>query len=863
MTSKYQRRLLEHLAHETYTPARVGDIAKDLNIPKEELDDFSKAVAELAEKGLVELGQSGHVLLPSLATIATRSEESHTEGGKGEITGLFRKTLKGFGFVQPDQKVREGSIFVPADGVGDALTGDRVRIKLFRDRRPGEGPSFIGAVTEVIKRHRSTYTGVLTKRGQQWLALPDGKQITMPIVIRDAESSRAREGDKVVIELVAWPEGGTLGEGVIVRVLGDAGKPDVETQAVIAAFDLPGEFPEECVQQARDASAEFEAQVAAWKAKGPSALHNRKDITKDFIITIDPPDAKDYDDAISIRRLSAEDGGGWELGVHIADVAHFIEIDSPLDLEARDRANSCYLPRMVIPMLPEVLSNGICSLQEGVPRFCKSAYMRYNQRGEVTSEGVQQTLIQSAKRLTYLEAQALIDGDMTEARRHAKTPPKYTDQLLETLGEMNALAKQIQARRDRQGMIVLDLPEVVLKYDEHGHVVDAEPEDDAFTHKLIEMFMVEANEVVARLFESLHVPLLRRIHPEPVPGNVDGLRKVAMVAGFRIPRNPTREELQGLVKATHGSPAARAVHFAVLRTMSKAEYSPSLVGHFALASSAYAHFTSPIRRYADLTVHRATEEYLNETDNGTNRPRTDRDRKALGEVMMRRPACMSEEVLIQVGSAATRREVNAEGAERELRQFLVLQLLEKHIGENFKAIITGINQRGIFVQIERFLADGFVKAEDLPGDATRGNMTPFWKVDARTGALVDQRSGRSFNFGDTVTIRIVKVDLARRSMDCVVDDAASRAGGKAKKIYDRKGNVVGGGMDGAAGGGGGLLGGGGGGGMGKAQGAGFGGGGAGWDKATGKWQDKTGSQKRSQRSKSRDQRKKHHRRDKD
>ncbi|MFO0830841.1 MAG: ribonuclease R family protein [Phycisphaerales bacterium] len=859
MTSKYQRRLLEHLAHETYTPARVGDIAKDLNIPKEELEDFAGAVADLAGRGLVEVGQSGHVLLPSLATIATRSEESHTEGGKGEITGVFRKTLKGFGFVQPDQKVREGSVFVPADGVGDALTGDRVRVKLFRDRRPGEGPSYIGAVTEVVQRHRSTYTGVLTRRGQQWLALPDGKQITMPIVIRDAESSRAREGDKVVIELVAWPEGGTLGEGVVVRVLGDAGKPDVETQAVIAAFDLPGEFPEACVQQARDASAEFDAQIAAWRAKGPAALHNRRDITKDFILTIDPPDAKDYDDAISIRRLPEGEGGGWELGVHIADVAHFIEIDSALDMEARDRANSCYLPRMVIPMLPEVLSNGICSLQEGVPRFCKSAYMRYNARGEVQGEGVVQTLIQSAKRLTYLEAQALIDGDLTEARRHAKTPPKYTDQLLEALREMNALAKQIQARRDRQGMIVLDLPEVVLKYDDHGHVVDAEQEDDAFTHKLIEMFMVEANEVVARLFEGLRVPLLRRIHPEPVPGNVDGLRKVAMVAGFRIPRNPTREELQGLVRATHGSPAARAVHFAVLRTMSKAEYSPALVGHFALASSAYAHFTSPIRRYADLTVHRATEEYLEETDNGAARPRGEREQRALGEVLKRRRAVMDEDTLAQIGAAATRREVNAESAERELRQFLVLQLLEKHIGENFRAIITGINQRGIFVQIERFLADGFVKSEDLPGDVTRGNMTPFWKIDARTGALVDQRSGRSFNFGDTVTIRIVKVDLAKRQMDCVVDDAASRAGGKAKKVFDRKGNVVGGGMDGT---GGGLAGGGAGGGMGRSQGAGFGGG-AGWDKETGKWRGKTGDQKRGQRSKSRDQRKKHHRRDKD
>jgi ribonuclease R len=627
-----------------------------------------------------------------------------------------------------------------------------------------------------------------------------------------------------------------LAEGVIVRVLGDAGKPDVETQAVIAAYDLPGEFPDACVRQAREASAEFDRQISEWKQRGASSLDNRMDLTGEFILTIDPPDAKDYDDAISIKRL---DDGGWELGVHIADVAHFIPPGSDLDTEARDRANSCYLPRHVIPMLPEVLSNGICSLQEAVPRFCKSAFIRYDDRGEVKAEGVAQTLIHSSKRLTYLEAQALIDGDHDEARRHAKTPPKYTDQLLAQLAEMNRLAKAIQARRDRQGMIVLDLPEVVLIYDEHGHVVDAEREDDAFTHKLIEMFMVEANEVLARLFEKLGVPLLRRIHPEPIPGDVDGLRKVAMVAGFRIPRNPTREELQNLLKATHGTPAARAVHFAVLRTLSKAEYSPALVGHFALASEAYAHFTSPIRRYADLTVHRALATYLARTHNGQKPPRSEHDQHALGKAMLRDKGVPEEQELTEIGRHATQREVNAEAAERELRQFLVLQLLEKHIGEDFAATVTGVSPRGLFVQIEKYLADGFVKAEDLPGDVTRENLVPIWKVDPKSGGLVDIRSGRSYNFGDTVTVRISAIDLARRQLEVVVVNAQQRAGGKAKHIPEKKPFV--------------------GGGMGHSKGAGFGG----WDKDTGKARfGNTGSQRRSQRSKSRDQGKKNHRRDK-
>jgi ribonuclease R len=820
MSSHLERRVLDHVRHETYTPRRIADIADDLGEKGQAREELAQVIRALAERGTLEVSASGAVALPSLAAL------------KGEVTGTFRKNLRGFGFVTPDAPVRERSVFIPAEEVGDALTGDLVRVRFSRDRRNEGG--FAGTIIEVLERHKSSYTGTLEKRGGQWVVNPDGRQITTPIVVRDAESKNARAGDKVVVELTLWPEGDVLAEGVIVRVLGEAGQPDVETQAVIAAYDLPGEFPQGCIEQARHAAARYEQEIAAFASHGPSALDGRLDLTNGFIITIDPPDAKDYDDAISIRRtdsLGLESGEpGWEVGVHIADVAHFIPRGSPLDEEAADRGNSCYLPRHVIPMLPEVLSNGICSLQEGVPRYCKSAFITYDSRGNVRGESVGATLIKSAKRLTYLEAQALIDGDLNLARRHAKTPPRYSDELLETLREMNACARAIQGRRDRQGMIVLDLPEVVLIYDDNGRVVDAEREDDAFTHKLIEMFMVEANEVLARLFEDLDLPLLRRIHPDPAPGDVDGVRKFAMVAGFRVPKNPTREELQGLLKATHGTPAARAIHMAVLRTLSKAEYSPARIGHYALASQAYAHFTSPIRRYADLTVHRALTEYLDRTGNGRKRPRSDRERRDLAASLRESPNCLPEEDLAEIGRQATRREVNAESAERELRSFLVLQLLSGHVGESYSGVITGINPRGVFVQIDKYLADGFIKAEDLPGDVTRGNPTPFWRVDARTGALVDQRSGRSFNFGDLVQVRIAAVDLAQRRLDLTIDDAAGRAVGKAKKpATDRP---LSGGMGG--------------------KGAGFGD----FDRGS-----KTGAQRRSQRSKSRDQQKKHHRRD--
>lgn len=781
MSLRYRSRLLAHLAHEGYEPKAREALADELGVDADR-DEFFAALEEFQAQNLIQVESDGSIVLASLPD-------------SGELTGVFRGTMKGFGFVQPDNPVRDGDIFIPAENTGGALSGDRVRITFGRDRRreryAGLGKQFRGQVVDIIERKRSNFTGEMFRQGDRWLAYPDGKEMTDPIIVRDASSKNVKPGDKVVLEILEYPDNGALAEGVIVRVLGEAGQPDVETAAVIAAYGLPGEFPEECTQQAREVTRQFDEEISAWERQGPSALRLRRDVTgrfdkstREFVLTIDPPDAKDYDDAISIRRLPADQGGGWELAVHIADVAHFIEPETPLDLEARQRGNSVYLPRLVIPMLPEVLSNGICSLQEGVPRYVKSAYIRYDARGNVRSERVASSLIQSAKRLTYLEAQALIDGDEEEARRHARTEPNYTDELFTALHEMNMLARAIEARRHKQGMIHLELPEVVLLFDDNGKVIDAEKEDDAYTHTIIEMLMVEANEVLARLFEGLRVPLLRRVHPEPAPTDVDHLQKAARVAGFNIPKSPTREEIQALLDATRGTPAARAVHMAVLRTLTKAEYSPAAIGHFALASGAYSHFTSPIRRYPDLTVHRALAEYLRLTDNGQNRPRSDRERHSLGRRLRER--LPDEPTLVEIGRHCSQTEENAASAERELRQFLVLQLLAEKIGEEFTGVVTGVVPRGVFVQIDKYLADGMIKREDLPGDVTRSNKPPRWQIDQRTGALVDVHSGRSFNMGDSVRVTIAAVDLARRQLELLISDPESRAVGRAKQFKGLK-----------------------------------------------------------------------------
>ncbi len=782
MPLRYTRRLMDHLRHETYIPGPADRLAEELGVEAAERSVFQEAVQQLAAEGSLVIDAAGKLKLPAIGD---------------EVVGTFKKNPRGFGFVKPETHFREGDLFIPPDCTADALTGDTVRVQVVRSMRRGEADT-TGRIVEVLKRKRKSFTGELVSRAGKWLVFPDGKELTAPVVVPDAGAKYAKAGDKVVVELLHYPEGDMLAEGVVVRVLGEAGLPDVETQAVIAAYDLPGEFSEECIQQAREATQRYDEESARGEKEG---FPDREDLRNEFIITIDPPDAKDYDDAISIKKTD----DGWELGVHIADVARFIPPGTPLDEEAKQRGNSVYLPRLVIPMLPELLSNGICSLQEGVIRFTKSAFMKYDRDGKIRPGGAggercAATIIKSAKRLTYLEAQALIDGDLREAVKHASgggTGPKYTDQLIATLREMNTLSRAILQRRRQQGMIHLELPDVNLVFDELGHVIDAEKEDDAYTHTLIEMFMVEANEVLARLFEGVGVPLLRRVHPEPTPGDNAELQMYARVAGYKIPKSPTREELQSLLESTAGTGAARAVHMAVLRTLTRAEYSPALIGHFALASAAYAHFTSPIRRYADTTVHRALTEYLRLTDNGKNRPRSDDDKRRLGEKLRESKMCPDEETLVQIGRHISTTEDNAESAERDLRQFLILQLLQNHLGESFDGIVTGVTPNGIFIQLDKYLADGMIKVIDLPtgregrpqnqgrgdgGGGGGGGGPGRWRIDQRTGALVHEQTGRSFNIGDRLSVQIAAIDLALRKMDLAVADPRSRDSGKAKKV---------------------------------------------------------------------------------
>jgi ribonuclease R len=751
MSEQLQNKIIERLKSEDYQPQRPRKLARDLNVHQEEnYHEFRDALRELMREGRVIMG-GGNVVLPS------------EQPRRDEFVGVYRAKKGGFGFVVPTDPSAHEDLYVPKGAHGGAISGDVVRARI-TNRRQGEGKTlFEGRITEIIERSQKRFVGSLIKQGTTWKVLPDGNTLTQPILAPDAGSRHIKPGTKVVIELTTYPEEDEPAQGVITEVLGAAGEKDVDLKSVIVQFNLPAEFPEAVRAQARRAVDSFDPEVER---------ANRVDMTGELICTIDPDDAKDYDDAISLRQLES---GEWELGVHIADVSHFVPTGTPLDDEASKRGNSVYFPGFVIPMLPEILSNGVCSLQEAVPRLCKSAFIRYNDKAEPVGSKFANTVIKSAKRLRYREAQAILDrAEVIPHPEGDRTLADYEPRVVELLDQMNALAKRLHKRRVHQGQLNLDLPQIDLQLDEEGKVVGAVPEDTSFTHTLIEMFMVEANEAVARMLDFLKLDFLRRIHPDPEPQGAERLRHFVEVAGYKLPKNMDRKALQTLLATVKGKPESFALNLAVLKSLNRAEYSPEIIGHYALASQHYCHFTSPIRRYADLTIHRLLDAYFEARDKaGGAAVSTSSARKRINVENV-----PSYQDLVEVGQHISFTERRAQDAERELRQVKVLELLKGHIGEEFEGVVTGITNFGIFVQIREYLIDGLIRYEDL--------MDDWWSVDERAGKVTGQRTGTKIGIGDVATVVIVSVDEARRELNLAIRKFLGQKGGGGKVVIAGK-----------------------------------------------------------------------------
>lgn len=743
MAEQISERILKYLKSEPGKALRPRRLARAIAVAEEEYPTFRQTLKQLMREGRVALGQSGAVVLPT---------QKH---GQDLIVGTYRHNRRGFGFVVPRDPASHEDLYIPEGQNNGAISGDVVSARITsRSQRDGK-QLFEGKVVEVIERTHTRFVGTLEKRHGQWLVLPDGNVITDPILAPDAASRHIKPGTKVVVELTQFPAGNLWAQGVITEVLGKAGEKDVDLRSIIIQYNLPEKFPEQVLAQARRAIERFNA-GEDWS--------RRYDLSEQVIVTIDPDDAKDYDDAISLRR---REDGRWELGVHIADVSYFVPEGSPLDQEAYNRGNSVYFPGFVIPMLPEILSNGVCSLQEGVPRLCKSAFITFDEQARPVGTRFANTIIRSAKRLRYREAQAILDrADQVPHPEGARKVSDYEPAVVKLLDDMSALARRIQKRRREQGQIVLDLPEVELVLDEEGKVVGAVEEDQSFTHTLIEMFMVEANEAVARLLDSLEVPFIRRVHPGPETESAERMRHFVEVAGYHLPKVIDHKAIQALLQAVKGRPESHAINLAVLKSLSRAEYSPEPLGHYALASEHYCHFTSPIRRYADLMIHRLLDAYLAARE--TAEPGSSRRKKK----SMMEDAVIPYERLVEVGRHISFTERRADDAEQELRQVKILELLRGQIGEVFDGVVTGITSFGIFVQIQKYLIDGLIRYEELLDD--------WWNVDERSGIVRGERTGKRIGIGDVVKAVVASVEVPRRELKLGIREFLGRGGGSAE-----------------------------------------------------------------------------------
>ncbi len=686
-----------HLLQKDSTPRRLAQLEQELGVGGELRPAFRQAIDSLCAEGSIIIGPQNLVKLPAVAS---------------EITGVFRANPRGYGFITPQQNTLDDDLFIPANATGNAMTGDRVVAKVVRANDDGR---LTGKIIKVLERAHTTVVGTLRQEQNGWSVQPDGGDFTRPIQAQNVDGRMVRHGDKVAVEILHYPTRTEAARGVITEVLGRPGRFAAEVSGVLQRHHLVEAFEPSSLVEASNAKTDF----------NPRDIRGREDITGALVITIDPPDAKDFDDAISLTR---DEHGRWVLGVHIADVSHFVPEGSSLDRSARRRGNSVYLPGKTLPMLPEMLSNGICSLQPGQPRYTKSVWLTYTKDGDVQSTRFANTMIKSSARLSYQEADRILKGD----------PCGFPEPVIALLRDMDALARLIEERRRRAGMIQLQTFASELVLDDDGQVVGVQPEDTSYPHTIIEMFMVEANVAVASLLDRYCIPFMRRIHPDPDPAALHRLSQTLRLLGVTLSRRPQRSDFQRLLGQIRNTRIALPVNILVLRSLERATYAPVNVGHYALAAPKYCHFTSPIRRYADLMVHRALQAYL------------------AGDAEQARLQYAFAD-LVQIGEHISATEQAAEDAVQELRTILVLHLLRQRLGLELTGVVVSLTPFGASVHLPDYGVEGLIRREALGPDQ--------WQYDEQNQCLIGRHTKAILRLGQTLRVRIAEVRPAAGQLD--------------------------------------------------------------------------------------------------
>src|SRR5437588_4781053 len=700
-----------------YRPRDRNEIAQALGLKGRERVDVRKTLRELEHAGEIARIRKNRYILPVKADL---------------VAGKLSIHQVGYGFLVPETP-GEPDVFIAAENIGTAMHGDRVVVRISRDapydRIKGRRE---GRVIRILERAHDTIVGTLQRSRNFYYVVPDDPRFVHDIYVRgDTDkgvSTRASLGDKVVVRLEPWESRHVNPEGEIIEVLGPATAPGIDMLSIIRKFHLPAEFPKDVLNQAERISEEI----------GSRQIEGREDLREEFIVTIDPDDARDFDDAIHVDKTKS----GWWLGVHIADVAAYVEPGSALDREARRRGNRVYLPDRVIPMLPERLSNGVCSLNPGVDRLTHSVFIHFDKHGNAKSARFARSLVRSARRLTYKQAYAILTA----------APGDQLGERLHLAWELAALLRQ---RRFEHGALDLDFPEVKVWVDKDGHPVKLECVENDKSHQLIEEFMLAANESVARELKKRAVPTIYRIHENPDPEKLAEFREFVLGFNYTVGDVTHRAELQRLLAATRGKPEEQALKVGLLKSLKRARYSPQPLGHYGLAKANYLHFTSPIRRYADLAVHRALGRSTAST-----RGRSARSAGAHRHPDMAEIASIAEHISVTERTAA---DAEVDAVQMKKLEFFQRQL-DAHNPQIFRASIVDVRNYGLMVELPDALITGLIHVSSLTDD--------FYLFEPARRQLIGRRSRKRFSVGGELSVFVARVDLFKRQVDFAIVTAS-------------------------------------------------------------------------------------------
>lgn len=634
------------------------------------------------------------------------------------LEGIYRRNAKGFGFVKVENM--EDEIYISKDKSKNALNEDKVLIEIIEEK--SENKKAEGRIVEILGRQKDTIVGIFQKSKNFGFVVPDNKNFGTDIFISKKDCGKARNNHKVLVKITKYPKKGKNAEGKIIEILGGVNEAGVDMLSLIKEYDLPYVFPKAVVNEA--------------KSKGNKInekdIKNRKDLRNDIVFTIDGQYAKDLDDAVSVKKL---ENGNYKLDVHIADVSYYVRENSLLDKEAQIRGTSIYMLGRVIPMLPRELSNGICSLNEGEDRYTLSCTMEINSKGNVVSSDVYKAVINVTKRMNYHDVQAILDNSNKEITK------KYKD-YISNFKLMEELAKILKNKRAEQGYLNLDIPESKIDLDINGRVTNISKYETSFANEIIEQFMLKANETIAEKFFWLDAPFIYRVHEEPDIDKVKELNKFLYNFGLKVKivnEKVYPTEFAKILEEVKQKDEEKVVSNLILRTLKVARYESENQGHFGIASKYYCHFTSPIRRYPDLFIHRIISNYLENKYNVSDEFKNEYKAKAE-----------------QRATSSSDREKIATKVERESEDIKKAEYMENKVGEEYEGIVSSITQFGMFVELDNTV-EGLIRFEHL------GNE--YFIYDENRKILIGEKSKKTYKIGDKVKIRVISASKLLRQID--------------------------------------------------------------------------------------------------